>query len=75
MPDPPQEKEKEERKKQKKEDEDEKTKGKDEGTGPPGGPLNGKEIMVLWQHLQLGPAISLSSHPRHHMAAAPVTSY
>lgn len=31
--------------------------------------------MVLWQHLQLGPAMSSSSHPGHPMAAAPGTSY
>lgn len=41
-------KEKEEWKRQEKEDKDEKTKGEDEGRGPPGGPVNGKEKTVVF---------------------------
>ncbi|KAM5218135.1 LOW QUALITY PROTEIN: apoptosis regulator Bcl-2 [Hipposideros larvatus] len=51
VPDPLKGKEKEER--QEKEDKDEKTKRGDEGRGPPGGPVNGKEKTVIFlQHLK-----------------------
>jgi len=54
VPDPVKEKEKEERKKQQeKEDKDEKKKGEDEDKGPPCGPVNCNEkIVVLLQRLK-----------------------
>ncbi|XP_033044360.1 proteasome activator complex subunit 1 isoform X3 [Trachypithecus francoisi] len=54
VPDPVKEKEKEERKKQQeKEDKDEKKKGEDEDKGPPCGPVNCNEkILVLLQRLK-----------------------
>lgn len=48
VPDSLKGKEKEEWKRQEKEDKDEKTKGEDEGRGPPGGPVNGKEKTVVF---------------------------
>lgn len=53
---------KEEWKKQEKDDKGEKTKGKDEGRGPPGDLVNGKE-----------PEMSLSSQPGHQRVAAAAT--
>nr|XP_054369911.1 proteasome activator complex subunit 1 [Mirounga angustirostris] len=65
VPDPVKEKEKEERKKQQeKEDKDEKKKGEDEDKGPPCGPVNCNEkIVVLLQRLKVGSCYGFDAFP------------